>query len=109
MTDKDGEPSMQQQRTLTWSVGNALYVVGLLVAILTGLFSAYWNVLQTINTQATTLASYEARLAIVEKQQAAQQQRDDNFAAEMRSALAKIQDGVTAVQVQEAARTGKAK
>jgi hypothetical protein len=86
------------------SLQNIFYSLTLIVSIIGVMLGAYWNVLQTINAQQVTLAAYEARLTIAEKQLQARVDAEDRFSSEMRAALQAIQNGVADLRVQEAQR-----
>jgi hypothetical protein len=93
----------------TWSLKDLMYVAGVLVVIVGGVFTAYWNVMQVVSSQQQTMASWSARLDMVEKSQRDANDRDDRFAAEMRAAMSQINAGVSDLRVQEAGRNAPAK
>jgi uncharacterized membrane protein (DUF106 family) len=86
---------------------NAFYTVTLIITVSGIMLGAYWNILQTLNAQQVTLAGYEARLTVAEKNLQNRQDSEDRFASEMRTALQQIQLGVADLRVQEAQRSGK--
>ncbi len=84
---------------LSSEVTHALTLVVTVAALLLG---AFWTLRSGQEAQQVMLAGFEARLSIAERAIATRQDADDRFAAEMRSALTVITNGVADLRVQEA-------
>lgn len=92
-------------QTHRWSISNILYSITIIFTVSGSLILAYWNILQSLNAQQVALASYEARLTLIEKIQSTKQETDERFASEIRAALNNINQGLADLRVQEAKRT----
>lgn len=87
-----------------WTVQNILFAVTIVITVSGTAIGAYWNIQQTMATQAALIESIKARLDIQEKALALRTDADDRFSAEMRAALAQINAGIADLRVLEAQR-----
>ena len=87
---------------MSWIKEGPVHAIALFVTVAGMLLGAYFSLRAAEEAQQVALAGFEARLIIAEKTIASRQDADERFAAEMRSAISVIVNGVADLRVQEA-------
>ncbi len=89
---------------MPWIKTETIHAAALIVTIIGMLAGAYFSLRSMEEAMQVQIAGLEARLVIAERAITTRQDAEERFAAEMRAALAVIQNGVADLRVQEAKR-----